>query len=169
MGVIAASPLCLTLPKAQPYCRSKDPNYLHGYYYHRFSFMVSAHKRYHREHCTITKTSPWKGELRLAHNQETEVSQQLPPQTNEFHNRANVICENQFISSLSFKTDKSHLFLYNEIISVKSGSHLKCKIQLHLSIFIYSPHVIPLKMCVRLSLPEYIIKASQEVDALQGM
>lgn len=107
--------------------------------------------------------------MHLAHNQVTEVPQQLPSQIHGFHNRANVIYENQFISSLPFKIDKSHLFLYNEIISVKNGSYLKYKIQLHLNIFIYSPHVIPLKICDRLSLPEEIIKASHEEGALQGV
>lgn len=98
----------------------------------------------------------------------TEIPQQLPSQIHEFHNRANVIYENQFISSLPFKIGKSHLFLYNEIISVKNGSYLKCKIQLHFNIFIYSLRVIPLKVCDRLSSPEEITQASHEVGALQG-
>lgn len=163
---VAGSLLCVS---TQVYWRCKGPNYLHGillswvFIHGECPQKVPQRTMYHYTNLTL------KRRLASCPSSGTDVSQPLPSQTNEFHNKANVICENQFISSLSFKTDKWHLFLYNEIISVKNGSYLKCKIQLHLSIFIYSPHVIPLKICVRLSVPEDIVKASQEVGTLQGM
>lgn len=43
---------------------------------------------------------------------------------------------------------------------------MKCQIQLHFNIFIYSPHVNLLNICDKLSLPEEIIRAFHEVGAL---